>query len=167
MHPGRTLIAILWGMTTVLGSSRARGAPVSPPIEQMDRALREAHRVRVTTLDGRFVVRGVRVDSTGVRWSTVVDQGKLDTLRAPGTVPWNHVLKIEKRAHRGPGSMKAGATQLGAAGALGLGVAAAAAGADINSLGAAFFGGLVGAGVGAIVGVTVGTPVPYWQQVFP
>ena len=46
-------------------------------------------------------------------------------------------------------------------------MAAAADGADINSLGAAFFGGVLGAGVGAAAGGLIGTTVPGWQQVYP
>jgi hypothetical protein len=123
--------------------------------------------VRVTTRQARFVLRGVRADAGGLHWSTLVDRGTLDSLNAPGTLAWSEVVGLERFASRARSGAKRGAIWLGGLAALGVGLAAAADGADINSVGAAFFGGVLGAGVGAAVGGLVGATGPGWQRVYP
>lgn len=133
----------------------------------VDRSLGSASQVRVTTLRAQFIVRDVRVDAVGVNWATVVDRGTLDSLGAPGALAWGEVLELDRSTHRGWSGAKTGAIWLGACAALGVGVAAAVAGADIYSVGAALFGGLLGAGVGAVIGGLIGTPVRHWEQIYP
>jgi hypothetical protein len=146
----------------------AQAADVRPsPFVELDHELRGASRVRVTARGARFVVRDVRADSVGIHWSSLIDRGTLDSLSGPGTLAWSEVLGLERNARRGSSFAKRGAIWLGSIAALVVGVAAAADGADINSLGAAFFGGVLGAGVGAAAGGLIGTTVPGWQQVYP
>lgn len=171
MHVCRALICIIWASGTPLWpvtmSASVPGGSLSPLLERVDRSLRSAPLVQVTTRRAHFVVRDVRVDALGVHWATVVDRGTLDSLSAPGTLIWGEVVELDRSTYRGLSGAKTGAIWLGGCAALGVGVAAAAAGADINSLGAAFFGGLLGAGAGALVGGVIGTPVRHWQQVYP
>jgi hypothetical protein len=141
--------------------------PAPQLVERVNHALRGVRHVWVRAYGARFVAGGVRADSLGVHWSSVADSSKLDPQFASGSLDWDNVVALEIKVRRGPGSARAGAIQLGTAAAVGVGVAAAAEGADINSLGAAFFGGILGAGVGAVVGGVVGTPLPHWRRIYP
>lgn len=165
------LICIIWASGTLLWpasvSASVPDRSLSPRLRRVDHSLRGAPLVQVTTRRAQFVVRDVRVDASGVNWAIVVDRGTLDSLSAPGTLGWGEVVELDRSTYRGLSGAKTGAIWLGSLAALGVGVAAAVAGADINSLGAAFFGGVLGAGVGAAVGGVVGTPVRHWHQVYP
>ena len=171
MGARRVVISLLLGsamlVSLVLSAAEAAEVPSSPLVAHLDHVLRGASRVRVTTRQARFVARDVRADSSGLHWSTLVDSGKLDSLSAHGTLAWSEVVGLERCARRARSAARRGAIWLGSLTALGVGVAAAAAGADINSAGAALFGGVLGAGVGAAVGGLVGATVPGWERVYP
>jgi hypothetical protein len=171
MYVCPVLLSLIWTSGTPLWpvtmSASVPDGSLSPRLERADRSLRSASFVRLTTRRAQFVVRDVRVDALGVNWARVVDRGTLDSLSAPGTLAWGEVVELDRSTYRGLSGAKTGAIWLGSCAALGVGMAAAVAGADINSLGAAFFGGVFGAGVGAAVGGVIGTPVRHWQQVYP